>query len=113
MVCLHFNFWLLLACWLFDWSLLEHFALKQDLLYHISYLFAYVELLMMQFFWREMVGVRGVDPYGTGGTCPSPNIYEGGDVHRNVPPNILEVMWFISFSNSNNCCLLYFTANIV
>jgi len=21
---------------------------------------------------------RGVDPYGTGGTCPPPNIYEGG-----------------------------------
>jgi len=27
----------------------------------------------------------GVDPYGTGGTCP-PNIYEGGDIHGNVPP---------------------------
>jgi len=28
---------------------------------------------------------RGVDPYGTGGTCP-PNIYEGGVIHGNVPP---------------------------
>ena len=24
-----------------------------------------------------MIIIRGVDPYGTGGTCP-PNIYEGG-----------------------------------
>ena len=29
--------------------------------------------------------IRGVDPYGTQGTCP-PNIYEGGDVYGNVPP---------------------------
>ena len=26
---------------------------------------------------------RGVDPYGTGGTCP-PDIYEG-DIYGNVP----------------------------
>jgi len=25
----------------------------------------------------QMVACRGVDPYGTGGTCP-PNVYEGG-----------------------------------
>ena len=40
--------------------------------------------------WTSGVGgaatiARGVDPYGTGGTCP-PNIYEGGDIHGNVPP---------------------------
>jgi len=40
------------------------------------------------------------------------NIYEGGNVHGNVPPNILEAMLFILSSNSNNCCLLYFNANI-
>ena len=35
---------------------------------------------------------RGVDPYGTGGTCPP--IFIKGDVHGNVPPNILEVISF-------------------
>jgi len=32
-------------------------------------------------------------PMGQGGHVP-PNIYEGGDIHGNVPPNILEVMLF-------------------
>jgi len=50
-----------------------------------------------------MNAARGVDPYGTGGTCP-PNIYEGGTCPPNIyeggtsmvmsPPNILEVMSF-------------------
>ena len=35
---------------------------------------------------------RGVDPYGTGVTCP-PNIYEGG-TSMVIFPNILEVMSF-------------------
>jgi len=35
-------------------------------------------------FFLVTIKSRGVDPYGTGGTCP-PNIYEG-DVHGNVPP---------------------------
>jgi len=46
---------------------------------------------------------------GQGGTCPSPNIYEGG-TSMVMSPNILEV---ILSSNSNNCCLLYFNANIM
>jgi len=32
--------------------------------------------------------VRGVDPYGTGGTCPP--IFGVGDTIMNVHPNILE-----------------------
>jgi len=43
---------------------------------------------------------RGVDPYGTGGTCP-PNIYEGGDIHGNVPHNILEVMLYDNYTYAN------------
>jgi len=35
---------------------------------------------------------RGVDPYGTGGHVPP--IFIKGDVHGDVPPNILEVMSF-------------------
>ena len=35
---------------------------------------------------------RGVDPYGTGGTCPPPNIWTGGDMITNVPPNISRVI---------------------
>ena len=51
---------------------------------------------------------RGVDPYGTGGTCP-PNIYEKGDIHGNVPPNILEVMSFRMLTRVTAtvvCCIL-------
>jgi len=50
----------------------------------------------------------------TGALIPimSPNIYEG-DVHGNAPPNILEVASFILILSSNNCCLLYFNANIM
>ena len=48
-------------------------------------------------------------PMGQEGTCPSPNIYEGG-TSMVMSPNILEV---ILSSNSNNCCLLYFNANIM
>jgi len=33
----------------------------------------------------SVAGPRGVDLYGTGGTC-LPNIYEGGDIRGNVPP---------------------------
>jgi len=33
--------------------------------------------------------LRGVDPYGTGGTRP-PNIWTGGDMITNVPPIFLE-----------------------
>ena len=44
------------------------------------------------------------------GTC-SPNNYEGG-TSMVISPNILEVLFILS-SNSSNCCLLYFNANIM
>jgi len=47
----------------------------------------------------------------------SPQYLWRGDVHGNVPPNILEFLYFaarfILSSNSNNCSLLYFKANIM
>jgi len=46
----------------------------------------------------------------------SPNIYEGGNVHGNVPQYFkTDVVYarFILSSNSSNCCLLYFNANIM
>ena len=36
---------------------------------------------------------RGVDPYGTGGHVPPPNIYEGG-TSMVMSPDILEMMLF-------------------
>ena len=33
---------------------------------------------------------RGVDPYGTGGTRPTPNIWTGGHDHECPPPIFLE-----------------------
>jgi len=51
---------------------------------------------------------RGVDPYGTGGTCP-PIFMKGGDIHSNVSPNILEVMSFRMSTRVTAtvvCCIL-------
>jgi len=50
---------------------------------------------------------RGVDPYGTGGTCP-PNIYEGV-TSMVMSPNILEVMLFRMSARVTAtvvCCIL-------
>ena len=57
-------------------------------LLHDNYMYMYVKLLSLSIHahWFT-VNERGqaIDPYGTGGKCP-PNIYEGGDVHGNIPP---------------------------
>ena len=52
-------------------------------------------------------------PMGQGGHVPHvhpvpPNIYEGGDIHGNVPPNILEVMFRMSARVTATvvCCIL-------
>jgi len=58
---------------------------------------------------------RGVDPYGTGGTCP-PSIYEGGTSIVMYPPplNILEVMSFrLSLFYPVTATTVYFNANIM
>ena len=50
---------------------------------------------------------RGVDPYGTGGHVPP--ILMKGDIHRNVPTNILEVMSFRMSTRVTAtvvCCIL-------
>jgi len=53
-------------------------------------------------------------PMGQGGHVPP--IFMKGDVHGNVSPNMLEFLYFVArfilSSNINNCCLLYFNANI-
>ena len=46
---------------------------------------------------------------GQGEHVPPPNIYEGGDIHGNVPPNILEVMLFRMSARVTAtvvCCIL-------
>jgi len=51
--------------------------------------------------------VRGVDPYGTGGHVPQ--YLRRGDIHGNVPPNILEVMSFRMSTRVTAtvvCCIL-------
>ena len=35
-----------------------------------------------------MIAAMGGDHGGDGGTCPPPNIFRGGDIISNVPPNI-------------------------
>jgi len=59
--------------------------------------------LLQRMLWQSGASI----PMGRG-TCP-PNIYEGGDVHGNVPP----IFGVYFSSNSNNCCLSYFNANIM
>jgi len=56
----------------------------------------------------SIIGSRGVDPYGTGGDMSPQYLWRGTSVV--MSPNIIEV---ILSSNSNNCCLLYFNANIM
>ena len=71
---------------------------------------------MCNFFMFYLLLIRAVDPYGTGGTCPS-NIYEGGSSMVMSLPQYFRIdvvlARFILSSNSNNCCLLYFNANIM
>ena len=47
-------------------------------------------------------------PMGQGGHVP-PNIFEGGDIHGNAPPNIIEVMLFRMSARVTAtvvCCIL-------
>jgi len=53
--------------------------------------------------------IRGVDPYGTGGTCP-PNIYKRRDIHGNVPQYFRSDVVYDVGESDSNCCLLYFNA---
>jgi len=65
-----------------------------------------VGILRLIMEWRIWTGAS--IPMGQGGACP-PNIYEGGDIHGNVPPNILEVMSFRMSTRVTAtvvCCIL-------